>query len=303
VAGSQVNLAEGGPQFSRLVLGLLRLPSWGLSHTELLDLICTCLELGVTTFDHADVYGNYTCEDIFGRALAEDPSLREKMQLVTKCGAMLVSANRPENTVRHYDTSQRHIITSVENSLKMLRTDRIDLLLIHRPDPLMDADEVAEALIGLKRSGKVLHFGVSNFTPSQFELLASRLDFPLITNQVELSVMNMEALYDGTIDLCQKLRILPMAWSPLGGGHLFRDNTEQAVRLREVLNAVGEMLGGASIDQIALAWILTHPARIIPILGTGRVDRIQKALEATTLKLSRTQWFTIWGAATGGQVP
>ncbi len=282
---SHIDLTECGPRFSRLALGLWRLADWRLDDDQLLDLIHTSLEVGITTFDHADIYGDYACEELFGRALLQNPSLREEMQIVTKCGIKLVSARRPEHGVKHYDTSRDHIIASAENSLRMLGTDRIDLLLIHRPDLLMDPDEVAGAFTALREAGKVLHFGVSNFTPSQFDLLASRLDFPLVTNQVELSVMNMEVLHDGTVDQCQRLGVSPMAWSPLAEGRLFRDDTEQAQRLREALTTIGEQLGGASMDQVALAWILRHPARIVPVLGTGKVDRVQSAAQAESLLL------------------
>lgn len=225
------------------------------------------------------------------------------MQLVTKCGIKLVSARRPEHGIKHYDTSRAHIIASAENSLRMLNTDRIDLLLIHRPDPLMDAGEIAAAFTALREAGKVLHFGVSNFTPSQFELLASRLDFPLVTNQVELSPMNMEVLHDGTIDQCQRLGVSPMAWSPLAGGRLFQDETAQAGRLHKALVTIGEQLGGATMDQVALAWILRHPARIIPVLGTGKIERVRNAAGAEALELTREQWFSIWSASAGGPVP
>jgi predicted oxidoreductase len=300
---SQLEMAVGSPRFSRLVLGLWRLAGWGLSDTELLDLLHASLELGITTFDHADIYGDYGCEELFGQALALSPALREKMQIVTKCGIKLVSQERPEHGIKHYDTSRAHIIASVENSLRMLQTDRIDLLLIHRPDPLMDAGEVARAFSALRQAGKVLHFGVSNFTPWQFDLLASRLDFPLVTNQVELSVLNMEALHDGTVDQCQRLGISPMAWSPLGGGRLFQDQTEQATRVREVLEATGDALGGASSDQVALAWLLAHPARILPIVGTGKIERLRLAARSAELRLGREQWFAIWTASAGRRVP
>jgi predicted oxidoreductase len=185
----------------------------------------------------------------------------------------------------------------------MLQTDRIDLLLIHRPDPLMDASEVASAFTALHRAGKVLHFGVSNFAPSQFLVLASRLEFPLVTNQVEISVLNMTALEDGTVDLCQRLGIAPMAWSPLGGGQLFRSKTQRATRLRRALASLGEELGTASLDQVALAWILKHPARIVPVLGSGRLGRIHSAAEAEAVQLSREEWFAIWTASAGEEVP
>lgn len=300
---SQINLASDGPQVSRLALGLWRLADWGLSDAGLLALINASLIFGITTFDHADIYGDYTCEQIFGRALALTPSLRDEMQIVTKCGIKLISKNRPTHTIKHYDTGRTHIVASVENSLKMLHTDRIDLLLIHRPDPLMDADEIAEAFTTLKQAGKVLHFGVSNFAPWQFELLASRLNVPLVTNQIELSVLNMEVLHDGTVDQCQQQAISPMAWSPLGGGRLFHDDGERTIRVREALVAVGDALDGASPDQVALAWILKHPARIVPVLGTGKIERIRQAAQAETLDLSREQWFAIWSASAGEAVP
>lgn len=300
---SQIDVTEKGPRFSRLVAGMWRLASWCLSDAELLDLIHACLDLGITTFDHADIYGDYTCEELFGRALALEPSLRDKMQLVTKCGIKLVSPNRPAHRLKHYDTGRAHIVASAESSLRMLGTDYLDLLLIHRPDPLLDADEAVEAFAALRRAGKVLHFGVSNFTPWQFDLLDSRLDFPLVTNQVEVSVLHLDALHDGTLDQCQQLGLAPMAWSPLGGGRLFRSEDEQAVRVRRALADVGEELGGASPDQVALAWLLRHPARIVPVLGTGKVERIQSAAQAEALTLSREQWFAIWTASTGREVP
>jgi predicted oxidoreductase len=300
---SQIQITPDGPQFSRLAFGLWRLVSWDLDDARLLALINACMDYGITTFDHADIYGDYTCEQLFGRALGLTPSLRDKIQLVTKCGIKLVSAKRPAHTIKHYDTGRAHIIASVENSLRTLQTDYIDVLLIHRPDPLMDAGEVAAAFTTLRQAGKVLHFGVSNFTPWQFDLLASRLDFPLVTNQVEISVLHLDALHDGTLDQCQRLGISPMAWSPLGGGRLFDGGDEQALRLRQALETIGQELGGASPDQVALAWLLAHPARIIPVLGTGKIARIQSAAQATELQPSREQWFTIWTASAGKNVP
>lgn len=300
---SQIALSQEGPTCSRLALGVWRMAEWGMKPTEILDFIQSCLELGITTFDHADIYGDYTCEQLFGDALAKKSSLRSQIQLVTKCGIKLVSKNRPAHTIKHYDTGAVHIQASVENSLKQLQTDYIDLLLIHRPDPLMDADEVATAFNHLRQSGKVLHFGVSNFMPSQFNLLASRLDFPLVTNQIELSVQHLSAFYDGTLDQCQQLRIAPMAWSPLGGGRLFQGKDDRLVRLREALTSVGNELGGATLDQVALAWLLTHPAKIVPVLGTRAIDRIKSAIASLAFQLSREQWFTIWSASTGEAVP
>jgi predicted oxidoreductase len=191
----------------------------------------------------------------------------------------------------------------VENSLRCLHTDYIDLLLIHRPDPLLDPREVNEAFVQLRQSGKVHYFGVSNFLPSQFELLAAKLDVPLVTNQIEYSVLNMEAHADGSVELCQKLALRPMAWSPLGGGRLFQDDSDRAKHLRETLARVGREVGGASIDQVAIAWILRHPVQFVPVLGSGNPARIQRAVEALKIELSAEQWFEIRRDSLGRDVP
>ncbi len=299
----QIALSKHGPDVSRIVQGLWRLADWKKSRREVVDLIEVCLGLGITTFDHADIYGGYTCEDGFGAALAETGIERSAIQLVSKCGIKLVSSNRPSHRMKSYDTSCTHIIASVENSLKCLRTDYLDLLLIHRPDPLMDPREVNEAFVQLRQSGKVHSFGVSNFLPSQFEMLAARLDVPLVTNQIEYSVLSLEPHADGSIDLCQKLDIRPMAWSPLGGGRLFREDSDRARRLRDTLARIGRAVGGASVDQVALAWILRHPVSFVPVLGTGNPARIQKAVEALGIELSAEQWFEIRRDSLGQDVP
>jgi predicted oxidoreductase len=283
--------------------GLWRLTEWNIDAPRLLDWTRQVLDLGINIFDLADIYGDYEVETRFGDALALDPSIRKRMFLITKCGIKLVSTKRPDHRIKHYDTGRAHIMASVENSLAQMRTDRIDLLLVHRPDPLMDADDVAEAFTALKQSGKVLEFGVSNFAPAQFDLLASRLPFPLVTNQVQFSVLHLDPIYDGTFDQCQRLRISPMAWSPLAGGTLFRGRGEAAARVRIALESVGRELGGLTLDQVAFAWILTHPARIVPVLGTSKLDNVRHALQASRLRLTREQWFTVLAAAQGHEVP
>lgn len=297
---STIELSKEGPTVSRLIPGFWRLAEWGMTSAQLLDWIKAAIDLGMTTFDHADIYGSYSCETRFGDAIAREPSIREKMQLVTKCGIKLT--DHPDYSLNHYDTRRAHILESVDNSLRKLRTDRLDLLLIHRPDPLMDADEVAAAFTTLRDSGKVLHFGVSNFLPFQFDLLQSRLDFPLVTNQIEFSVLFMDPQYDGTVDQLQRLRIKPMIWSPLGGGRLFTGTDEQAQRVRQTLTEIGRK-HNAEIDQIALAWLLMHPGRFVPVLGTGKIERLKSAAAAESITLTRQQWFEIWVASMGHNVP
>jgi len=296
----RIRIASSGPEFSRVVLGLWRLAEWNMSAGQRLDLVEQVLDLGVTTLDQADIYGGYRSEELLGEALALAPGLRHKLEIVSKCGIRLVSENRPQHRLKHYDTGREHIIASVDNSLAALRTDYLDLLLIHRPDPLMDADEVAEAFDALRRAGKVRHFGASNFTPVQFALLASRV--PLVTNQVELSVMHLAPLHDGTLDQCQQMRLAPMIWSALGGGRLFSEDSPRAQQLRTVLDTVAAERG-VSPTTAAYAWALRHPSKPLVLTGSQRVAAIREAVAATGVVLSREQWFAIWTASAGTAVP
>ncbi|WDY55278.1 aldo/keto reductase [Vibrio fluvialis] len=300
---AKVTIASQGPEFSELVQGYWRLGEWGMTAQERLTFLKQHLELGITTVDHADIYGNYECEQLFGEAFALEPSLREQLQIVTKCDIKLCSAKFPERKINHYDTSAAHIYQSVNNSLERLRVNEIDVLLIHRPDVLMDADEVAEAFTELHKVGKVKHFGVSNFSPAQFELLQSRLGKPLVTNQVEINPLNFDVAHDGTLDQMQMLRTRPMAWSCLGGGAIFNGDSEQAQRVRAVLEELREELGAESIDQVIYAWVRALPSKPLPIIGSGKIERVQAAVDALDLTLSREQWYRVWVASKGHGVP
>ncbi|MCK7060952.1 aldo/keto reductase family oxidoreductase [Enterobacter asburiae] len=295
----RITLAPQGPEFSRFVMGYWRLMDWNMSPLQLASFIEEHLDLGITTVDHADIYGGYQCEATFGEALKLVPALRDRMEIVTKCG--IATTAKPEHALGHYITDSAHIIKSAEQSLVNLATDRIDLLLIHRPDPLMDADEVAEAFLNLHQSGKVRHFGVSNFTPAQFALLQSRLPFTLATNQVEISPVHQPLLLDGTLDQLQQLRIRPMAWSCLGGGRLFNDDEFQP--LRNELETIARELNAESIEQVVYAWILRLPSKPLPIIGSGKIERVRSALAAEELEMTRQQWFRIRKAALGYDVP
>lgn len=295
----RITISPQGPEFSRLVMGYWRLMEWNMSPRQLASFIEEHVELGITTADHADIYGGYQCEAAFGDAMRLVPHLRQKMEIVTKCG--IATTANPSHALGHYITDSRHIISSAEASLQKLATDYLDLLLIHRPDPLMDADEVAEAFTALHKSGKVRHFGVSNFTPAQFALLQSRLPFTLATNQVEISPVHQPTILDGTMDQCQQLRIRPMAWSCLGGGSLFNDEAFQP--LRDELQTVAEEIGAQTIEQVVYAWVMRLPSKPLPIIGSGKIERVRSAIHSLSLEMTRQQWFRIRKAALGYDVP
>jgi predicted oxidoreductase len=269
-----LGIHPSGPVFSRIITGAWRWQS--LSTKEIENLIQTSIDCGITTFDHADIYGDHTVEGLFGQAMPA--GIRQKIQLVSKCGIKFPSSH--------------HIIWSAENSLQKLRTDYLDLLLIHRPDPLLDPTEVAEAFIKLRDAGKVLHVGVSNFTPAQISMLQKSLPFPLVTNQIEISLSKTDSFFNGDLDFLMTNQVSPMAWSPLGGGNLVNKQLGNKINLPK-----------ASEAQIWLAWLLNHPANIFPVIGTSKPERIVEAANALTVKLDRQQWFALLQEARGYEVP
>lgn len=276
--------------------------NWGvwdknLTTSEMANMIHVCLENKITTFDHADIYGGYTTEASFGKALTESKIDRKKIQLISKCGIQHISENR-NNKIKHYDYSKEYIIWSVENSLKNLHSDYLDVFLLHRPSPLMQADEIAEAVGKLKSDGKILDFGLSNFTPSQTDLIRSKTEVSY--NQVQFSATDFKAMLDGSLDHMQIHNIRPMAWNPLGT--VFREKTDQTRRLKTLLaELVGKYHVGS--DTILLSWVLQHPAKVIPIAGTVNVSRIQQLFKATEFKLEKEEWFAIWTESMGNKVP
>jgi predicted oxidoreductase len=286
-------------RLSPVVAGLWRLAEWKLGTPGTVRWIERALDLGITSFDHADIYGGYTIESLFGEALAAAPGLRERLQIVTKCGIKLVSPARPGHAIKHYDSARAHVLASVENSLRALGTDRIDLLLIHRPDWLMDPEELAATFESLRAAGKVLAFGVSNHTPSQFALLHKRV--PLVTNQIEFSPLRMGALADGTLEQALDLKLPPMIWSPLARGRLFAADDEQARRVRAVLEDLGRA-HGVSAATMAYAWIRRHPSRPIPITGSGRIEALREAVASLDVKLGAEDWYRVWQASMDHEV-
>ncbi len=288
-----------GLEFSRLVYGMWRLADDSdTSPDHVRAKIDACLAQGITTLDQADIYGGYAAEEVLGGAFRADPSLRDRVEIVSKCGIVAPMGRHAAARVKHYDTSRRYIETAVEQSLRDLNTDRIDLLLIHRPDPMMDHRDTGAALDALVASGKVRAVGVSNFRPWDFELLQAAMETPLATNQIEISLKELRPFTNGDLAFHQRHDTPVMAWSPLGGGQLM---TGQG-GLGKALDAVAAEAG---VDRaaVAIAWLLAHPARILPVLGTNNLARIGTISDALKLDLDRQDWFTLYEAALGAEVP
>ena len=290
-------------EISRIVHGHWRLTSWNLQPQELLNLMVDVLDLGINTFDHADIYGDYRCEELFGEALRLKPELRSRIRLITKCGIKLLSGRYPERRLKHYDYSYAHIVGSAENSLRKMGTEYIDLLLLHRPAPFFDPEEVSRAFNHLRQSGKVRHFGVSNFSPAQFAMLQAHLDFRLVTNQVEISPLQLDHFGNGNIDFFLQEKIIPMAWSPLAGGRLMNPGNEREWRVLTALKQVAEELGLSCAEAAAYCWLLSHPARIIPVAGSSKMERLKIATEALGVKMNQEQWYRIYTTSTGVDLP
>jgi predicted oxidoreductase len=299
---NRIQLA-GDLSLSGIVHGQMRLKAWNLSTQGLVQLMEELIQLGVTSFDHADIYGDYRCEAMLGEALKLEKNLRSKIEIITKCGIKLVSDKFPDRRIKHYEYSFDYIVSSVNNSLKNFNTGHIDLLLLHRPAPFFDPQEVAKAFSVLKRDGKVLHFGVSNFSPAQFEMLNSFTEEKLLTNQVEISPYCLEHFENGNMDFFLKENIRPMAWSPLAGGKLLDEHDEKGSRILKALGEVASDLNVAAVDTVIYAWLLKHPASIIPVVGSGRIDRIKHAIEAMEVRMSLEQWYKIFIAVKGSELP
>ena len=284
-------------EMSRLVYGMWRLgddADTSVGHIQ--NKISACLDQGITTMDQADIYGGYEAEEIMGAALT--PELRNQIEIVTKCDIVAPMGRYADARVKYYDTSRAHILASVEHSLRLMKIDHIDLLLIHRPDPLMDHHETGAALDEVVKSGQVRAVGVSNFRPYDWDLLQSAMTTKLVTNQIEISLLHHAPFTNGDIAFHQMNNQPPMAWSPLGGGALFE---AENAGLRIALKAVGDAHG---VDEgaVAIAWLLAHPARILPVLGTNNLDRIKRIGDAAKVQIDRETWFDLYTHALGHEV-
>jgi predicted oxidoreductase len=285
--------------YSKIIAGCM---TWGnkgaqMTQDEMSRAIHRCLDIGITTFDHADIYGGYTTEVDFGKAFKSSEVSRQAVQFISKCGIQYPSDARPLR-VKHYQYDKDYIIKSVEQSLSNLGTDYLDVLLLHRPSPLMDPETVAEAVFTLKNSGKVLSFGVSNFTPAQVKLIASATEVE--AHQFECSLSSREAMFNGVLDDSLANRRFAMAWSPLG--NFFKNDSDSNTLIAQTLARMSERYN-ASKSQILLAWLLHHPARIHPVIGTTKPERQKEAVAATAIHLELQDWFELLESAQGHQVP
>lgn len=295
-----------GQSLSRMAYG-----AWRLSEAQDASLnanlarIDACLAQGITTFDHADIYGDYACESLFGKAIQARPELKNQIEIVTKTDIMLLSKQWPGTRVKHYDTSAAHVQASVERSLTRLNVDVIDLLLIHRPDPLMDAAELGACLDGLVDGGKVRGVGVSNFMPWDVDLLQSFMKHRLQTNQIELSLLHKAPFINGQMAHAQQHRMPVMAWSPLGGGRLHSQAQTPGTAAARLVHKLSELAKDAGTDNtaVAMAWLLHHPARVLPVMGSNRLDRIGRFADANLVKMDRQTWFELYELANGHEVP
>ena len=280
---------------SKIISGTMTWGIWGKNLNEklMINLMNCCLENEISTFDHADIYGNYTTEASFGNAFANAKIKREKVQFISKCGIQ----TEARNDIKHYNLSKEYIICCVENSLKNLQTDYLDVLLLHRPSPLMQAAEIGEAIEKLKFEGKIIDFGVSNFTPSQCELIQTRTK--ISCNQIQFSLTDFDAMNNGSLDFMQINKIVPMAWNPLGS--VFKVDSEKTSRIEKVANKLSEKYN-IKTDILLLAWIIKHQAGILPVCGTTDLNRISKLMKATEIDMDLEDWFRLYVASMGNKV-
>jgi len=291
---ARVKMHKAGPEFSAVVWGSMRSEEQFRSPTELAEFLRFLLDRGVTTLDTANTYGYpdpYTVEEFLGRAVKEVG--RDRFEIVTKCGIQRVSPHRPVNRIRHFDFSEQEIRRSIDRSLERLGVDYVDVVLLHRPDYLMDPDETAGALEALIAEGKTRYVGVSNMSVSRYELLASRLKAPIVTNQIEFSPLHLEPISDGTFDLALKVGFRPMIWSPVGGGRLFRSKDRQVVKIRDVLAAIAKRSRMSGASEAAMAFVARHPAGGVPIVGSGKRERVDEAIRAVNRPLDRMDWYEV----------
>lgn len=301
----RLQVSPNGPTFSQLVYGTWRLLDDKDTATpqNLLARLEKCLELGITTIDTAEIYGLYRVEEFIGEALKLKPALREKLEIVTKCGIYVPCEFHPDRKTAFYNATADRMVKSAEKSLRFMGIEHIDCLLVHRPDWLTSIDETAEGLQRLLKAGKIRSAGVSNYNVHQYDALNSRLGGALVTNQIEFNLLHMDPIYDGSLDQAQRLRFNPMAWSPLAGGRLMDPDNEAGQRIAKAAAAMSSKYGDATVDQLAYAWIMAHPSQPLPVIGTNKIDRLEQTAKSAAIQLEREDWYALWTAAKGHGIP
>ena len=300
-----VSLHKNGPDVSNLIYGTWRIldVTPQPSPRDILKRLEGCLELGIHTLDTAEIYGGYTVEAALGKAFSLSPSLKEQFTIVSKAGIDIPSSEKTHARLNHYDASEANLVRCVEKSLQLMGVEALNLFLVHRPDWLTRAEDTAAGLNRLIQEGKILHAGVSNYSRSEFELLSQFVDQPLVTNQLEISLLHMDALYDGTLNQAEAMGARPMAWSALAGGKIFNQEIAASQRLHEAMEEMRNRYDGAPDDVLAFAWVMAHPSQPVPILGTNKMERIRSSAQAASIQLERQDWFALWEAAKGYSVP
>ena len=285
--------------YSKIISGTMNWGAWGsnLSTKKVADLIVNSIEFGINTFDNADIYGGYTTEELFGNGLAESGIERERIKIISKFGIMYPSDKLPIN-IKHYNYSKDHIIKSVENSLKNLKTDYIDCVLLHRPSPLMNINDISDTINKLLKSGKIKSFGVSNFSAQHIQMFDDKVKIDC--NQIQCSLTHLEPIYDGTLDYMQTKKIKPMAWKPLG--EFYKADNNQIDRIKEKVKKFTKKYN-CSETQILLAWLIKHPSNIIPVVGTTKIDRLKESIDSIITDIELVDWFEILEASEGKRVP
>ncbi len=298
-----MKLAANGPEFSRIIYGTWRILETNPTPQEINSRFNTCLDHGITTIDTAEIYGKYLVEESLGAALALSPGLREKLEIVTKAGIYIPNAFHPDRRTAHYNASGPRLIKSLEKSLRLMQTDYVDLFLVHRPDWLTRADDTASGLNELLANGKIRSAGVSNYSAAQYELLNGYMDQPLVTNQIEFHLLHTEPIHNGVLQQCERLGVLPMAWSPLASGKIFDPANPASSRLAEAATNMSSRYNNASLEQLAYAWVAAHPSHPLPVIGTNKLERIKSAAESDSIVLEREDWYALWEAAAGRKIP
>jgi predicted oxidoreductase len=292
----KIYLSDSGPKVSPAIYGFYRWSGEDLSQYKMESILNLCLELGVNTFDHADVYGGYHCEELFGKIIKSKPIKREDLVLFTKAGYVSPHYLYPDVRVPNYNSSGPHLLKSLEHSLKQLQTDYVDVFLVNNLDPISDLEETARTLEKIKSSGKAKNIGIVNFSVFQHQLLSSYLRIPIVTNHIELNLLNTSALDNGQIDYSKQRYMRPLATSPLAEGKIAESSERIPLRVRGKLEELSKKYN-VHFESLAIAWLVKLGA--LPLIGTTNEDRIRNIVAAFDIELDHQDWYDLYNCSKG----